>query len=192
MTGALMKSKLIFSVMLVFTTAACGGRDGARSAAQQQYETVQEGSAAGVTSTLNGPGETLPPLTGTDMDTTTDLALNPNVLPPGSSAPYPTTPTTTYPPPMTSAAIPSQPSPAPRPVAVTPTPQPVAQPRPVQPAPPVQPAEPKPAQPAEPKPEPSTDPSTTTTAPAEEPPAEEKTETAEEPPPPPPPLSSRA
>ncbi|HEV7768921.1 MAG TPA: hypothetical protein VGQ76_28260 [Thermoanaerobaculia bacterium] len=172
-----MKSKLILPAVLLFTTAACGGRDGARSATQQQYETVQEGSAAGVTANIGGPGETLPPITGTDMDTTTALALNPNILPPGTPAPAPTS---TYPPPMTSAAMPTQPAPVPRPVA--PAPQPVTQsPSPVQPPPPVK------AEPAEPV----TDTTATTTAPAEEPPpppAEENSEQAEEPPPPPPPV----
>jgi hypothetical protein len=38
-----MKSKLIFSLVLVPILAACGGRSGARGAAQQQYETVEEG-----------------------------------------------------------------------------------------------------------------------------------------------------
>src|SRR5688572_26821865 len=79
---AAMKSKLIFSLVLVLTVAACGGRKGARGAVQQQYETVEEGSASGVTSTIHGPGETLPPITGTNADTTTAFALNTNALPP--------------------------------------------------------------------------------------------------------------
>jgi hypothetical protein len=49
---------------------------------QQQYQTVQEGSASGVTSTINAPGETTPPMTNTNVDTTTNLTLpnNPNPL----------------------------------------------------------------------------------------------------------------
>jgi hypothetical protein len=49
---------------------------------QQDYQTVQEGSASGVTSTINAPGETAPPLTNTNVDTTTNFTLptNPNPL----------------------------------------------------------------------------------------------------------------
>jgi hypothetical protein len=49
---------------------------------QQDYQTVQEGSASGVTSTINAPGETTPPLTNTNVDTTTNFTLpnNPNPL----------------------------------------------------------------------------------------------------------------
>jgi hypothetical protein len=64
---------------LAMLLGGCGGRDAQRGGSQQaQYPTVQEGSANGVTSTINGPGETLPPITGTNADTTTNLALNPN------------------------------------------------------------------------------------------------------------------
>src|SRR5437868_6063457 len=43
---------------------------------QQQYDVVPEGSASGVTSTINGPGETKPPLvTDTNVDTTTNFTL---------------------------------------------------------------------------------------------------------------------
>ncbi len=48
---------------------------------QQQYDVVQEGSASGVTSTINGPGETTPPLTNTNADTTTNFTIpTPNPL----------------------------------------------------------------------------------------------------------------
>ena len=49
---------------------------------QKQYDVVPEGSASGVTSTINGPGETPAPLTDTNADTTTNftLANNPNPL----------------------------------------------------------------------------------------------------------------
>lgn len=77
-----MKSKLIYPMALVLLAAACGGRSGARDTAQQQYETVQEGSAAGLTTTIHGPGETLPPITDTNVDTTTAIAMNPNAIPP--------------------------------------------------------------------------------------------------------------
>ncbi|MBV9069208.1 MAG: hypothetical protein JO093_10380 [Acidobacteria bacterium] len=57
-------------------------RSGKVQRSQQQYQTVQEGSASGVTSTINAPGETAPPLTNTNVDTTTNFTLptNPNPL----------------------------------------------------------------------------------------------------------------
>jgi hypothetical protein len=75
-----MKFKLLLPFLFVF--AACGGDDRAKAAGQGEFETVQEGSAAGVTSTISGPGETIPPMTGTNADTTTAFALNPNAVPP--------------------------------------------------------------------------------------------------------------
>jgi len=77
-----MKNKLIYPIVVVVFAAACGGdgEDG-KTVAGQQYETVQEGSAAGVTSSIAGPGETLPPITNTNADTTSAFALNPNALP---------------------------------------------------------------------------------------------------------------
>jgi hypothetical protein len=159
-----MKTKLIFSLLLVPVLAACGGKSGARNAAQQNYETVEEGSASGVTSTILGPGETLPPITGTNADTTTAFALNPNVPPPPPALPP------ALPPPMISAS--ASPIAQPRPA---PTPQPVA----TEPAPPTETAAAPP-------------PATTTTQeqPKEEeppPPADDTSgEQAEEPPPPPP------
>jgi hypothetical protein len=76
----LMKIKLITPIVVVVFAAACGG-DGASAekGAGRNYETVQEGSASGVTSTIAGPGDTLPPITGTNADTTTAFTLDPNV-----------------------------------------------------------------------------------------------------------------
>jgi hypothetical protein len=51
---------------------------------QQDYQTVQEGSASGVTSTINAPGETPPPLTNTNADTTTNFTLPTNPAPLGN------------------------------------------------------------------------------------------------------------
>lgn len=51
---------------------------------QQDYQTVQEGSASGVTSTINAPGETTPPLTNTNVDTTTNFTLPTNPAPLGN------------------------------------------------------------------------------------------------------------
>src|SRR5712691_9545272 len=43
---------------------------------QQQYEVVQEGQASGVASTINAPGETIPPpMTGTNADTTSNFTI---------------------------------------------------------------------------------------------------------------------
>jgi hypothetical protein len=57
-------------------------RSGKVTRSEQQYQVVQEGSASGVTSTINGPGETPPPMTNTNADTTTNLTLptNPNPM----------------------------------------------------------------------------------------------------------------
>jgi hypothetical protein len=182
-----MKNKLICSLALMLIATACGGRSGARNAAQQNYETVEEGSASGVTSTIHGPGETLPPITGTNADTTTNFALNPNAAPQQIPQAQPL-PGATYvpppvPPPMTSASS-------------IPAPLPVSRPQPVQPRPVLEP-QPKPAEPA-----PATDttvtppppPATTTTVAPEKPtedeppppPADDTAGTEEAPPPPPP------
>ena len=62
-----------------------------REQQQPNYETVQEGEAAGVTSTIHGPGETTPPITGTNADTTSAFTINPALAtgpatPPGTLA----------------------------------------------------------------------------------------------------------
>jgi hypothetical protein len=195
-----MKTKLIYPMVLVLFAAACGGHSNARgTAAQQQYETVQEGSAAGVTSTISGPGETLPPMTATNVDTTTAFALNPNAVPAGTpqqaavSAPPAAQPYTGAGTPMTAS-----PSSAPRPmtpgiaaIAMKQTPQP--KPATAQPAEPAAKAEPAPAAEATTGPAAETDTAATAEIPkkdeAPQPPAEDTTgQQAEEPPPPPPPM----
>src|SRR5258706_12955042 len=57
-------------------------RSGKMQRDQKQYDVVPEGSASGVTSTINGPGETPPPVTDTNLDTTTAFTIptNPNPL----------------------------------------------------------------------------------------------------------------
>jgi len=73
-----MKSR--FAVLLVVVSLVACRNDKNLKRGQQNYDVVQEGSAPGVTSTISGPGETLPPatatpLTGTNADTTTSFTL---------------------------------------------------------------------------------------------------------------------
>jgi len=74
-----MNPKQFVAILLVLAAASCS-RSGKIERNQQQYDSVQEGSAQGVTSTINGPGETSPPLTtstatGTNVDTTTAFTV---------------------------------------------------------------------------------------------------------------------
>ena len=123
--------------------AACGS-DSRNPSDQKEFEVVQEGSASGVTSTIAGPGETLPPITGTNADTTTAFTIDPNAV---SATPTPGTLAGTLPPsyPSQPAYVPpSSPSPSympPRREAERPmtssSPAP-AQPQPTESAPPQQ------------------------------------------------------
>jgi len=110
-----MNPKLCLWVFLIFAAASCG-RSGKMQRDQQQYDVVQEGSATGVTSTINAPGENPPPpvtsstITGTNVDTTTAFTL------PGTA----TTATTTQQPGTVAGTFPtttSAPTPRPRPRA---------------------------------------------------------------------------
>jgi len=76
-----MTRKIATLACIAFLVLGCS-RSGKVQRSQQQYQTVQEGSASGVTSTINAPGETAPPLTNTNVDTTTNFTLpnNPNPL----------------------------------------------------------------------------------------------------------------
>ena len=76
-----MTRKIATFACTAFLVFGCS-RSGKVQRSQQQYQTVQEGSASGVTSTINAPGETAPPLTNTNVDTTTNFTLpnNPNPL----------------------------------------------------------------------------------------------------------------
>lgn len=118
-----MKRALI--VLIAVALVGCGRGTSRLNRDQQQYDVVQEGSASGVTSTINAPGETTPPITGTNADTTTAFSLPMGGVPsngqPGTIAgtlPTDTTGAMVYPPGM-----------PPRPVAQHP--RPVAQ-QPVQ------------------------------------------------------------
>jgi hypothetical protein len=208
-----MKTKLIYPVVMVVLATACGGRDGARAGDQQQFESVQEGSAAGVTSTIHGPGETLPPLTGTNADTTTAFTLNPaavGALPQQPAPPMGGTLPSSDPyggaaaPPMYSASrgTTASPAPAPRPSAPRQQAQQQASPAPTQPQE-AQPSEPStntataeqtdtavtpPAPPTNTAPPPSEATKPQEEKPkADEPQEQQDQEQAEEPPPPPPP-----
>jgi len=163
-----MKSKLILSFVTLVLASACG-RDGSAGTSQKDYEVVQEGSANGVTSTIQGPGETLPPITSTSADTTTAFSIDPTLATPQQSQTG-----------SLSGAMPpvdAYTPPAPPPAYIPPTPRP---------APPVapRPAPPEP-EPAPERTEPQPPPTTTETAVEPEPPAEPEEEEAEEQPPPP-------
>lgn len=180
-----MKDKLIVVVVVAGLLAGCG-RSAARRSNQHEYEVVQEGSASGVTSTIHGPGETVPPITATNVDTTTAFTLDPNATatattqqPEWIAGTLPPAVPATQHPPMTSAPAPPPARPVtPRPQPPPAQPEPEPEPAPAQTAPAPVPVEPPPA-PTDTAPQPPTQ---TETAP---PPAQ--TETEEPPPPPPPP-----
>ena len=110
-----MKRNLSALLMVVMLAVAC--RRGSMTRNQKNYETVEEGSANGVTSTIQGPGETLPPITNTSVDTTGAFTIDPNatVIATSSAPPYPTTtyPTTTYQPTLPPTATPIRKEPPP-------------------------------------------------------------------------------
>jgi hypothetical protein len=165
-----MRKKLTAAWIVVVLSTACG-----RSALQRdqkQYETVEEGSASGVTSTIQGPGETLPPITDTNADGTSAFTLDPNA---GTAAPsYPETTT------VATAPLPERRIPDPRrPVNPTPMPEPTPEPTPAQ-------TETTATQAPEPKPPAENTDTATTPQPPEKGDAPETTTSTEEPPPPPP------
>src|SRR4029079_12781389 len=69
--------KSAFAVLLVTAAAAlgCHGRSGPAQRNQPQYDVVQEGQSDTATSTISAPGETQPPVTATNTDTTGSCAL---------------------------------------------------------------------------------------------------------------------
>lgn len=78
-----MTQKIVTVAAIAFLILGCS-RSGKVQRNQQQYQTVQEGAASGVTSTINAPGETAPPLTNTNVDTTTNFTLPTNPSPLGN------------------------------------------------------------------------------------------------------------
>ena len=69
------------ALIVVLALVACRGQNQAKRSTPN-YAVVSEGSASGVTSTINGPGEKPAPVTDTNVDTTTNFTLpnNPNPL----------------------------------------------------------------------------------------------------------------
>ncbi len=69
------------ALIVAFALVACRGQDQAKRSTPN-YQVVAEGSANGVTSTINGPGEKPAPITDTNANTTTNFTLpnNPNPL----------------------------------------------------------------------------------------------------------------
>lgn len=188
---------------LVIAALACGGGDDPNRKAPDYYETVQEGQATGVTSTIHGPGETIPPMTGTNADTTSAFTINPALAtasPPGTLAgslptqPYGGTGSPSYVPrPSTPPAPQPQPVPehgdttsrtmTPPPTTTTEEPPPTTTTT----------SEPPPTESAPPPPPPPTQ--TDTAPPPEKPPEQTdttKTDTGAPPPPPPPPPAAAA
>jgi hypothetical protein len=78
-----MTQKIATFAALVVLAAGCS-KSNKMERGQQNYQTVQEGSASGVTSTINGPGETAQ-LTETNVDTTTNFTIPTNPNPLGNS-----------------------------------------------------------------------------------------------------------
>jgi hypothetical protein len=183
-----MENRVKVALIAIVLAAACHRGGSTMQREQKQYQVVPEGQANGVSSTINAPGETAPPLTNTSADTTSNFTLAPNIDPTGTMAPGTIAGTLPATGPMTSAS--PQPMPQmPRPAAPPPrvAPQPAPQPQPQQPP---QQQQPRP-QPAPPPP-PRTDTSTTTAPP---PPqtdttATEEQEPQEDPPPQPPPTQT--
>jgi hypothetical protein len=169
------KSALIIVFVAVVFAIACRGEDSKLRRDQQEYDVVQEGAGGAVTSTLQAPGEVAPPLvppmTGTNADTTTAFTL-PTATdttqsgPPGTIAGTFTTGTPSSDPGW-------RPSPRPAPAPPTPVPQPQPSPQPTQTSDPA------------PQPVPPTNTTTTTTTTQE--PREEEPEPEPQPEPQPPP-----
>ena len=75
-----MSPKTLLVLAVVAMVVACGRNGSVKRSQQQHYDIVQEGSANGVTSTIDAPGETAAPLTSstitdTNVDTTTNFTL---------------------------------------------------------------------------------------------------------------------
>ena len=82
------KSVLIVALAAAVFATACGDDRDKLRRDQQEYDVVQEGAGGTVSSTLQVPGEVtpLPPLTGTNADTTSAFTL-PTTTDPTQSGP---------------------------------------------------------------------------------------------------------
>jgi hypothetical protein len=127
-----MKNPLIYLAIAALLAACRGGSSGSlQRKGQQSYDVVQEGQASGVTSTINAPGEPLPPpvaMTGTNADTTSNFAL-PQVATSTTSTGQPGTIAGTLPQDTSGSMISGYPT-----AGAPPMPRPRATPRPQQPA----------------------------------------------------------
>jgi hypothetical protein len=115
----MMKKQFAIGLAALVLAAACHRGSSTMQREQKSYAVVSEGQASGVSSTINAPGETPPPMTNTSADTTSNFTLAPNLdttgtVPPGSLAG--TLPVTTTAPP---AVRPTAPPPPPRIVTTT-------------------------------------------------------------------------
>ena len=107
-----MRPKQFGAILLIFAAISCG-RQQKMQRDQQNYDVVQEGATGTATTTLAAPGETAPPATATNVDTTTAFTL-----------PETATTTSTAPPGTIAGSLPTstggsigQSTPQPRPVA---------------------------------------------------------------------------
>ncbi len=98
-----MKNHLAFALGIAIVIAACHRGSTSMQREQKNYDVVQEGQASGVSSTISAPGETPPPMSNTNADTTSNFTIAPNIDTTG------TTNTAVPMPPMTSAVPPPSP-----------------------------------------------------------------------------------
>lgn len=67
---------LFFSFLFSLGLVACRSRDRvSETTSTATYDVVSEGDASGIASTIHGPGEVVPPMTSTNVDTTTNFAI---------------------------------------------------------------------------------------------------------------------
>jgi hypothetical protein len=120
-----MKGTKILTILLAISLVACRNKSEDLKRGQQQYDVVEEGSASGVSSTINPLNESQPTptaaMTGTNVDTTTNFTL-PNTMPPMTST-DPGSVASTLPPAYDTTP---RPAPRPRPAERAPEPAPMA------------------------------------------------------------------
>ena len=79
-----MRQKIATLAAIAFLVFGCS-RSAKVQRKQQDYQSVQEGSASGVTSTINAPGETPAPMTTKNVVTTTTHTQTLNPAPNGKT-----------------------------------------------------------------------------------------------------------